>query len=141
LAMLQIKQIDYNDKIKEKVRKGFAKHSFSQIGIDEFCDEIHFAIQDNSKFAGMISVKQVLGALWVKTLYIEEEYRRRGFGSMLIRHVIQFSKEKDLKFIFLETFSFQALEFYKKFGFFHEFTRDGYRNGASLHYLKKDLEY
>jgi ribosomal protein S18 acetylase RimI-like enzyme len=58
---------------------------------------------------------------------------------MLIGHVEEYAKSQNCDFVFLETMSFQALDFYEKLGFKVELKRDGYAEGASIYYLKKNL--
>jgi len=72
-------------------------------------------------------------------MYIENLYRRKGLGSILIQKAIDFGRLHDCHAAFVDTFSFQALEFYQKLGFTLEFTRTGFANGHTLHYLKKSL--
>lgn len=47
--------------------------------------------------------------------------------------------DKACPFAFVETMSFQALDFYRKMGFELEFTRSGYKHGTAFHYLRKLL--
>lgn len=57
-----------------------------------------------------------------------------------MNEVIDFAKEQKCPFIYVETMSYQALSFYKKFGFEIELKRDGFSNDMSYCYMKKDLD-
>ena len=54
--------------------------------------------------------------------------------------VFEYGKQQDCQFVFVETMNFQAPEFYQKLGFRIELQRDGYKNGTSFYYLRKDLD-
>jgi hypothetical protein len=56
-----------------------------------------------------------------------------------MKKALQYGRDKDCPFAFVETMSFQALDFYQKMGFQLELTRTGYAHGTSFHYLRKDL--
>jgi len=53
-----------------------------------------------------------IGALWVK-----EEYRQKGYGSVLLNEVEKIAKEKGCNLIQVDTFDFQAKDFYLKHGY------------------------
>ena len=50
-------------------------------------------------------------------LWVEEQYRRQGIGSALIREAERAAREKGCRFMTLGTFDFQARPLYEKFGF------------------------
>ena len=122
---------------RDQISKGFLEDTQSKMGKNGFGDEIIYTMHEDSVFIGAISVREAWGALWVKNLYVEKEYRGQGCARQLLQHAMDISKEQGHTFAFLETFSFQALEFYLKLGFELEFTRDGYSDGVSFHYLKR----
>ena len=50
---------------------------------------------------------------------VKEEFRRRGIGTLLMKHVVKVAKEKGARMLVLETqtCNAQAIDFYLKFGF------------------------
>jgi ribosomal protein S18 acetylase RimI-like enzyme len=50
---------------------------------------------------------------------VEEEFRRRGIGTLLLKHAVKISKEKGARMLVLETQTCDvpAINFYVKFGF------------------------
>ena len=72
-------------------------------------------------------------------LYVAEHARGSGLGTALMEQAFSFGKSHNHAFAFVETMSFQALEFYQKMGFFLEYTRTEYAHNASAHYLRKDF--
>jgi len=58
---------------------------------------------------------------------------------LLMNHAFEFGIKRGYHFAFVETMSFQAPEFYQKMGFTIEFSRPGYAENTTFHYLKKNL--
>jgi ribosomal protein S18 acetylase RimI-like enzyme len=52
---------------------------------------------------------------------------------------LKYGRGNKCLFAFVETMSFQALDFYRKVGFELEFTRSGYKHRTLFHYLRKAL--
>jgi GNAT superfamily N-acetyltransferase len=55
--------------------------------------------------------------LYVEWLWVDEAWRRRGTGSRLLRRAEQIARKRGCVGIFLDTFSFQAPDFYRKQGY------------------------
>jgi GNAT superfamily N-acetyltransferase len=101
---------------------------------------VHLVIkrEDQQIIAGLIG-KIYRGCLFVDTLWVHEHHRKEGFGQRLLSHAENLAIRSGCWFIHLDTFSFQAPEFYKKNGFVVFGTLDGYPDGIMRYYLKKDL--
>ncbi|MCY9670880.1 GNAT family N-acetyltransferase [Paenibacillus alginolyticus] len=77
--------------------------------------------------------------LEVQYLFVDDVYRKLGYGKKLLSEAEQIAKEKKCDFIKLDTLSFQGLDFYKKQGF--EVFGTIHNAGRHTHYyLKKDIE-
>ena len=136
----EIKQNKLSKKIKRQIFQGFARQSIKSTGIDGLSeDPISFEIFNDEEFVGAIVVQLFWSQLHIKYLYVEEKYRSQGIGRQLMDHVLEFGKKRGCQFAFLETMSFQAPEFYQKLGFIIEFSRPGYADNTTFHYLKKSL--
>ena len=125
--------------LKEQIFKGFSRHAISMTGHDGLSDSVAFLATDEETFVGAVVVVQFWGALHVKYLYVEDADRGQKVASSLMDRAFIFGKENGCSFAFVETMSFQALGFYQKMGFQIEFTRPGYAQGTSFHYLKRDF--
>ena len=134
--MLTIKQHELTESLKKQVFEGFSRHAIAETGHDEKFDSIAFVATDGDVLAGAAVVERFWGALHIKYVFVNEAYRDRGLGSRLMKRAFAYGRENKCSFAFVETMSFQALEFYKKIGFELEFTRSGYAHGTSFHYLK-----
>lgn len=126
--------------VREKILSGFTRYGLQERGIDgdnaEAAPE-SFEAWDGDTFAGAAVGKVFWGQLHVKWLYVEEAYRTHGLATQLMAQLETYAKEQGCDFMFVETLSFQALDFYQKVGFQLDFTRHGHIQDISFHYLSK----
>jgi GNAT superfamily N-acetyltransferase len=71
---------------------------------------------DNEIVAGIFT-KVYLKCLFIELFWIDERYRRQNIGSQLLQAVEDHARSLNCTFAHLDTFSFQAIEFYKKYGY------------------------
>ncbi len=77
--------------------------------------------------------------LFVIWLWVAERYRREGVGSRLLSEAEAIARERQCTHCYLDTFSFQAPEFYKRRGY-EEFGRlEGFPPGHARIWLSKAL--
>ncbi len=86
-------------------------------------------VEEPRVFAALVNSKQVgwieLGfhkwnnRMRVWEFLVEEEFRRRGIGTLLMKHAVKIAKEKGARMLVLETqtCNVPAISFYLKFGF------------------------
>lgn len=89
--------------------------------------------------AGINSVLYCWNCLYVDVLWVKEEYRKEGYGSVLLNEVEKVAKEKGCKLIHLDTFDFQAKDFYLKHGYEVFGVLDDCPVEHKRYYLKKNL--
>ena len=77
--------------------------------------------------------------LSVKYLWVSESLRGQRIGSQLLEAAEQTAKERGCKYSFLDTFSFQAPEFYQKHGYREVFALEQYPISGKRHYFTKEL--
>ena len=94
--------------------------------------------ESNNIVAGILS-KIYLKSNFVEVFWIDESIRRMGLGSKLLSEIERISKDKGCSFIHLDTFSFQALGFYKKHGYSVFAAIEDYPDDIKRYYLKKFL--
>ena len=105
-----------DDRIEEKV--GAYADSFAPPEPRTECERLVFKAEDGRKIIGgcIVNVhrwgRAVLGCLWV-----DENYRGHGLGSMLIRKAEDAAREKGCYYLCLGTIDFQARPLYEKRGF------------------------
>lgn len=142
--MIKFKQELLTDEIKAKINAGFLQHAIATVGSHDRGDIIAFVaydgtVQDRSVFAGAVCVQLFWGQLHIKYVYVEPAYRQQGIASKLIQNAFDYGRSYKCTFAFVETMSFQAPNFYTKLGFTVDFTRTGFVNDISYHYLKCNL--
>jgi len=72
-------------------------------------------------------------------LWVDEKYRGEGYATKLLKAAEAEARERGCKRVFLDTLSFQALDFYLKLGY-TEFGRlSGFSGRYDRHYLHKAL--
>jgi GNAT superfamily N-acetyltransferase len=77
--------------------------------------------------------------LFVKWLWVAEPYRRQGIGSALLDRAEQVARERNVGAVYLDTFTFQAPNFYEKHGY-REFGRlDDAVHGHARAWMAKRL--
>ena len=78
--------------------------------------------------------------LYVDIFWIHESYRGGGYGRSLITAAEQEAIKRGCQYVYLDTFSFQAPEFYQKLGYdvFGELA--DFPTGHTRFFLQKDLK-
>lgn len=94
--------------------------------------------QDNNVVAGIIT-RLYLKCMFIEVFWIDEQYRRNGIGSKLLNTAEDYAKKAGCTFIHLDTFSFQAIDFYKKCGYSIFAVIDDYPDNIKRYYIKKYL--
>ena len=126
---------------REHVRNQLFQFNVSAAPPDQgdLSKEINLILRDDDKIYGGLIGKIYRGCLSVEILWISEEKRGLGDGESLMMEAEKIALSEKCRFIHLDTFSFQALEFYKKFGYEIFGVLEGYPNGIKRYYMKKDL--
>ncbi|MHB8063888.1 MAG: GNAT family N-acetyltransferase [Ruminiclostridium sp.] len=68
---------------------------------------------------------------------MDEKYRNLGFGKKLLSAAEEIAEQRGCKIILLDTFSFQAPDFYIKNGYDIYATLDNCPEGHKKYYFKK----
>ncbi|MEK8129462.1 GNAT family N-acetyltransferase [Paenibacillus filicis] len=78
---------------------------------------------------------------WVEVhiLWVDESLRGQNYGSRLLQQIEQIAREKACTLIKLDTFSFQAPDFYRKHGYSEFGVLEDAPQGFQHYYFKKDL--
>lgn len=67
--------------------------------------------------AGINSKMYCWNCLYIDVLLVKEEYRKEGLGSKILNEIEKVAKDKGCYLIHLDTFDFQAKDFYIKHGY------------------------
>jgi len=78
-------------------------------------------------------------ALFVDKLFVEDALRGQGWGERLLSRAETIAKKEGVVFAHLDTFSFQAPDFYEKLGYKAFGILDNYPDGLKRYFYKKTL--
>jgi GNAT superfamily N-acetyltransferase len=136
-------QIVYVDKPEESawgiIGRGLDRYNEQQAG-EYHLQRLCFALQAP---AGEI-VGGALGAIYwdwfqLDLLWIQAELRGRGYGHRLLNAVEAEAQRRGAKHVFLDTFSFQAPDFYRQHGYQVFGQLQDFPRGHQRYYLTKQL--
>lgn len=95
---------------------------------------------ENGEIVGGILGKMYCwNCLYIDVLWVKEEHRKDGLGSKLLREVEMLAKEKGCYLIHLDTFDFQAKDFYIKHGYETFGVLDDCPEGHKRYFMKKTI--
>ena len=77
--------------------------------------------------------------LEIAFLWVDPAFHRQGYGSQLLRAAESEGRHRGCRWAQLDTYSFQAPEFYRRHGYEPFGVLDGFPGGVSHFYLKKRL--
>jgi len=95
-----------------------------------------FVAYKDEKIIGAIRGDLMWNVLHIDLLMIIPEYRKLGLGSQLYNLAITHGKKNKCNKVTVETFDFQAPEYWQNKGFILDFSRDGYGDNI-LHFYSK----
>lgn len=133
-----MKIIDLNEKQLEAVEDKLS--AFDEAYITYKMDgSIQIGIEEDGKLvAGLDACITAFKILYVSTVFVDEEYRRKGYGRILIEEMEKRAKKMGVNTIRLDTFSWQGKEFYESLNYevvgSYENTVDRY---AEFFFLKR----
>lgn len=108
---------------KESIKRivnGINEYNLSKISaISDTWTPLEFVAIDENGFevGGILAGLGYWNGLEIKILWVEENYRQRGIGTQILKHVEKIAKEKGAEISMLDTFDFQGEEFYLKNGY------------------------
>ncbi|GHV97460.1 N-acetyltransferase [Lactobacillus nasalidis] len=100
-----------NPEINEKVHHLLQEYNRAFMQDSE---DYSYYIEENGEIAAGIVASAIFDTVEVEFLCVAEEYRGQGYGKQLLEQVEKEASAKQIKRIILNTYSFQAPDFYKK---------------------------
>ncbi len=123
----------------ELLRQSLIQHNLTHSSIEEGQDLAVFLKTDQNKMVGGVYGWTWGKCLEIQYLWIHPSLRGQGYGQKLITVIEQQAVDRGCIQVILDTFSFQAPEFYRKLGYELFGTIDGYPNQCRKFFLKKQL--
>ena len=103
-------------------------------------ESLNLYVEDDSGelMAGLIA--ETFGNwLEIEYLFVKEDLRGQGIGSQLLQQAESEAKKRNCRYVFVNTYQFQAPAFYEKQGYKEIFTLKDYPYTGQRHYYQKDL--
>ena len=146
--MITIKN-DNDVKMKNIIHTNLRKNNIEKCEWikDNLSFDINVSNTKNSNFLAFDNNKLIGGAIgfveynwyFLDMFYIDEEYRGRDIGTNLIKQIEEFAKKENLTGVRMETWDFQAREFYEKNGYSVFAEIKDCPPGTIDYFLKKEL--
>ena len=125
---IEDKLVEYNLSM-EPATQGKLFESISRKIVDE----------EGNIIAGCLAIMYCWNVVAIDIIWVDEQYRGQGLGSMLLGEVEHEAMEKGCHLVHLDTFDFQAKGFYEKNGYSVFGTLEDCPKGHIRYYLKKAL--
>lgn len=109
---------------------------------------ITYELSGNIKIGVVIDDKLIAGAdacmtafriLYVSTLFVDESYRNRKIGTLLMKEIERRAEELGANMIRLDTFNWQGRDFYRSLGYEEVGSYENKIDGFSEHFFLKRL--
>lgn len=130
-----------NKEEAESVVDGIVEYNLSKVHLTQESPFIwinRVIIDKNADIiAGINSKMYCWNCLYIDVLWVKEEHRKEGLDSKLLNEVEKIAKEKGCHLIHLDTFDFQAKDFYIKHGYEIFGTLDECPRGHKRYFIKK----
>ena len=99
---------------------------------------LYFEDEQGQLLAGLVA--ETFGNwLEIEYLFVKEDLRGQGIGSQLLQQAESEAKKRNCRFAFVNTYQFQAPDFYQKYGYKEVFTMKEYPYTGQRHYYQKEL--
>lgn len=136
--------IEYKDYLSEAhfkhIKEGLNDHAYEQKGIGQNNAPYSFSIvNEQNQFVAGIAGLNYCGCFYIDLLFVVKNARRKGYGSALLQKAEALARQRNCRFIAVNTMEFEAKEFYEKHGYQVEFVREGFEKNTKAYFLRKDL--
>jgi GNAT superfamily N-acetyltransferase len=74
-------------------------------------------IRDRGKIVGGLVAESNWGWMYISSLWVVDRHRGKGFGSALMQTAETEARKRGVRNVFLDSFTFQAPQFYVKLGY------------------------
>lgn len=123
----------------EYISNSLFEFNCNKVGVNDFAEILIQLKNTNNQVCGGIVGWSRWNWAHIENLWIMEEYRGRGFGKNMLNQFETIALNRNCAFIDLDTFNFQAPEFYIKNGYKKIFEIDGIGHNVCKFFLKKSL--
>lgn len=122
------------------VDAGLHRYNLAGANLDEVRPLACFARAEDGALVGGLRARTWGAAVEVQQLWVHEQHRRRGIAARLMQMLEQAALERGGALIYLDTFSFQAPEFYRRCGYEVAASLEGFPDGMAKYLMIKRLD-
>ncbi len=113
----RIESVDDFQPAQEIIHEGLYRFNVQYVG-DARARRVCFGLYDrNREVVGGVTGELYWSWLYVDRLWLREDVRGRGYGQQLLARIEEEARQYGARAVYLDTFSFQAPEFYKRRGY------------------------
>ncbi|WP_306014634.1 MULTISPECIES: GNAT family N-acetyltransferase [unclassified Allomuricauda] len=130
------------DDIK-KIIDGINEYNLSKVpAVADVWTPLEFVAKNGKgiEIGGILAGIGYWNGLEIKILWVKEQYRKKGIGTKILKHVEKIATDKGAKISILDTFDFQAEIFYLKNGYKPIGEIKGFPKGHRRIYFSKNLQ-
>ena len=132
--------IDLNEEQVEDIEERLEDFDESYITY-KMDGEIQIGIEDDGKLvAGLDACITNFKIQYVSSVFVDEEYRRKGLGARLMREMEKRAAAMGVNMIRLDTYDWQGKEFYEALGYECVGHYDNKEDGFSEYFYLKRLD-
>jgi ribosomal protein S18 acetylase RimI-like enzyme len=132
-----------SDEESAYVRQRLIEYNVAHVDaeINNVYEPINLIIRnDAGRIVGGLLAVRYWDCMHIDILWVDDEFRGIGYGCRLLLHIEEIAVRKRCRFIELDTFSFQAPEFYKKYGYQVIGTVEDIHGGHNRYYFIKRVK-
>jgi len=123
---------------KREIFKSMGAYNKAAVGKSDY-RQLAITVRDKGKIVGGLVAETYWSWMYVRTLWLSERHRGKGWGTKLMRAAETEARKRGIGNVFLDSFTFQAPAFYAELGY-REFGRlRGFPAGHDRVYLTKAL--
>ncbi len=126
-----------NKRFRDFVGRELNSYNRKYIGRLDWRDLDLKAVDPKGKIVGGLVSGTYWGWLFVKTLWVNEKNRNQGLGTQLLQKAQAIARKRGCRYVHLDTFDFQAPEFYRKMGFKKFGSLKSFPKGSKRYFLYK----
>ncbi len=108
----------------------------------EVSERLPLAVQitnDNNEVIAGASARTFGNWLLINTLWVSEALRGQNIGQQILQTLEDKAKERGCKKSLLDTLNFQAMPFYKKYGYQTQWVQKNYPETGCKYFMVKEL--
>jgi GNAT superfamily N-acetyltransferase len=121
------------------IQKGLSAYNQSVMGEERY-EPVRWIVRDAAgQVAGGLLGDLYFNWLYIAILWVREDLRGCGVGSRLMALAEEYAASQGRTHIHVDTFDFQAPDFYQRLGYTVHGELGPYGEGHIRYYLKKDL--